>query len=460
MKDQGIFKLDETELLDEVNQGHIKFAVIGLGRIGLPTASMIAKSKIPTVGIDININLVEKINQGKVLVNDEPGLEEILNEVIKNEFLKATSELEEGIKNADVIVCCLPTPIKKESNSTNYEFLIKGFKSISKVMKKNVLIIIESTVGPNVIEKQIIPTIEQISGFRAGIEFGIVSCPERANPFTIIKDFDKIPRVIGGINKKSTRIAEIIYNKVFNTDIVTVSDCKTANAVKVVENVFRDVNVAFMNEIAIYCDKLGIDVIELLDACKTKYNFLPHYPGIGVGGPCLPVNPYQLFDHFPNNDSLEIVKIARKINSEMPNYTIKVLLDTINEIGKKINECQITILGVSYKPNVKDIQHSPIKIIVKYFEENNIKIKIYDPLFKDENVFSIKCEKNILDSIDNSDAIILCTAHDEFFDFNFSSIVKKMKKLPIFIDGRNMLTIKKINDLGMRYKGIGRSQLI
>ena len=269
-------------------------------------------------------------------------------------------------------------------------------------------------------------------------------------------DFNKIPRVVGGIRDKSTKFAAKLYQFVFKIEVVSVKNCKTANAVKVVENVFRDVNVAFINEIAVFCDRIGIDVNELIKGCSTKYNFIPHFPGPGVGGPCLPVNPYQLLDAPESKDILQVVRTARKINSEMPNYVIELLTDGLNEINKDSKNISVGILGISYKPNVGDIQLTPIKEVIEKLKKMNFKIKIFDPFFINKDFCSIKTEDSFENTVSNCDVLILGTDHDEFLDMDYNKLKTLMNTSGIVIDTRGKLSASKIREVGLIFRGIGR----
>jgi len=455
VENKGILDLENEEFIKKIQSNDIKISVIGLGRIGLPTAVAIARSNLHTIGVDINQKVVEYANKGKLIVDDEPGLEESLQEVIKKEKFFATTEINESVNDADVIIVCLPTPLEIDFKKTNYQFLFNGCSQIAKIMKKKSLIIIESTVGPGIVENEIIPILEKESKLKAGIDFGIVSCPERANPSTILTDFNKIPRVVGGINEKCTYFAAELYQFIFKIEVITVKNCKTANAVKVVENVFRDVNVAFINEIAIFCDRMGIDVNELIKGCKTKYNFIPHFPGPGVGGPCLPVNPYQLLDAPESKDILQVVRTAREVNSQMPKYVIELVIDAIKETSKKSENITVGILGISYKPNVGDVQLTPIKEVVEKLKLKNFKIKIFDPYFIDKEFLTIKIEQNIKDLASECDVIILGTDHDEFLKINFKELKKIMKLPGIIIDTRGKLSSVEIRNEGLIFRGIG-----
>jgi len=457
IENKGILDLDFDEFKKKVQDNTIKISVIGLGRIGLPTAVAIARSNLFTIGVDINKEIVNFTNLGKLRINDEPGLQEALEQVIKNKKFLATTKIDEGVNDADIIIVCLPTPLDSNSKKTEYQYLLNGCSQIANNLRKKSLIIIESTVGPEIVENEVIPILEKESNLECGKGFGVASCPERANPSTILTDFNKIPRVVGGINEKCTNFASFLYEFIFKINVVRVKNCKTANAVKVVENVFRDVNVAFINEIAIFCDRIGIDVNELIKGCETKYNFIPHFPGPGVGGPCLPVNPYQLLDAPESENILQLVRTARKINLKMPDYVIELIEDVLKERNKKYDELTIGILGISYKPNVGDIQLTPIKDVVKKLQNMKFKIKIFDPYFVKKEFLSIKIEESFENLIKNCDIIILGTDHNEFLKIDYNFLKNQMNSLGILIDTRGKLSSTQIKNAGLTYRGIGTS---
>lgn len=456
-ENKGILDLEIEEFEKRLQNSAVKISVIGLGRIGLPTAVAIARANLHTIGVDINQEIVEFVNRGKLRINDEPGLEEALQKVIENKKITATTKISESVNEADIIIVCLPTPLENDSKKTNYQYLLKGCSEIAKFMKRNSLIIIESTVGPGIVENEVIPVLEKESNLVAGKDFGVSSCPERANPSTILTDFNKIPRVVGGIDDESTKFASKLYQFVFKIEVISVKNCKTANAIKVVENVFRDVNVAFINEIAIFCDRIGIDVNELIEGCKTKYNFIPHFPGPGVGGPCLPVNPYQLLDAPESKDILQVVRTAREVNSQMPEYVIELLTNALKEISKNSEDITIGILGISYKPNVGDTQLTPIKEVVQKLKQMNFKIKIFDPYFINKEFFSIKIEENFENAVTDCDVLILGTDHDEFLNIDYKVLKNLMKSPGIVIDTRGKLSPVEIRNVGLIFRGIGRS---
>ncbi len=452
-----IMSLTSDQINGLIKDHKIKVAIIGVGRIGLPTAISFANSGLETIGVDINKNLVEKINQQIFPLEDEPGMKEIFEHVISNKKLSATTNIQDALSQVDVVVLSLPTPMNNE-NIPDYSALESVARDLNTFLLPNSLVVVESTVEPGFVENTFIPIIEgKDKKFEAGKSFGIGVCPETANPGEILKDFQTLPRLVGGINEKSSQIISSIYDHVFHVDLIQMPNCKTANAVKLTTNVFRDVNIAFVNELSLLFEKLNIDVFTVLDAAKTKYNFQVHYPGCGVGGPCLPVNSYQIINSarsFPSNLT-RLVSTAREINEQMPFHTVDLLNDALKSSGQTIENSTIGILGVSYKPNVKDIQISPSEKIISKLKSLGCKIKIYDPYFISSNVFTINTENNSEDIIKNSDAILVLTAHKEFFSINPEIFSRFMQK-PIVVDTRGIFDPSELNKLKIIYRGIGR----
>ena len=373
----------------------IRVCVVGIGRIGLPTALLFAKSGLDTIGVDINENLVQNINSGIYPLKDEPGIEEIFNDVIKNKKFSATTKIEDAVPNADLILLSLPTPMDG-NNIPDYSALRSVATQLSEILSPNSLVIVESTIEPGFIEDEIVSIISKSRRLKIEENFFIGVCPENANPGEILHDFTNLPRLVAGINNDVTKIIKIIYNFVFPVEIVEMPNCKTANAVKLITNVFRDVNIAFVSELSLMFEKLGIDTMKVLEAAKKKYNFQVHYPSSGVGGPCLPINSYQFLNSARRiGVKLSIIESSRKINEKMPDHVVELTSDAFKESNKSIQNSEILILGVSYKPNVKDIQLSPAKYIIKKFQNLGANVHVYDPYFPSENVFGIKVEENL-----------------------------------------------------------------
>ena len=309
----------------------LRVCVIGIGRIGLPTALSFAKSGLETIGVDINKQLVDDINSGKFPLKDEPGYEDIFHSVIKNQKFSATTNIEDAVPISDLVLLSLPTPMD-ENNIPDYTALRTVASNLAEILSVHSLVIVESTIEPGFIEDEMVSLISKSGRLTIEENFFIGVCPENANPGEILHDFTNLPRLVGGINPDIAKIIKAIYNFVFSVELIEMPNCKTANAVKLTTNVFRDINIAFVSELSLMFEKLGIDTNKVLEAAKKKYNFQIHYPGAGVGGPCLPINSYQLLNTAKRTGSnLSIIEYGRKINEQMPQHVIDLTLDAFNE---------------------------------------------------------------------------------------------------------------------------------
>ena len=432
----------------------IRVCVVGIGRIGLPSALSFAKSGLTTIGIDINESLVQKINDDNFPLKDEPGYEEIFHDVIKNKTFSATTKIEEGITESNLILLSLPTPMD-ENNIPDYSALANVAKQLSQLLQPNSLVIVESTVEPGFIEDEMIDMISNNDRLDVEKNFFIGVCPENANPGEILHDFTNLPRLVGGINQDISKVIQLIYSFVFGVELIEMPDCKTANAVKLTTNVFRDVNIAFVSELSLMFEKLGIDTMKVLEAAKKKYNFQVHYPGAGVGGPCLPINSYQLLNTAKRlGSNLSIIESGRKINEKMPEHVINLTLDAFNECNKTIQDSSILILGISYKPDVKDIQLTPAEQVINKLQDLGVKIHIYDPYFKSKKVFGITVAENIENVISTVDASIILTAHDEFKKIEIALFSKMLN--PILIDTRGIIDPLLAKNEKLIFRGLGR----
>ena len=442
------------EVKDSLTSKSLNVCVIGIGRIGLPTALSFASAGLQTIGVDINEKLVDSINAGNFPLKDEPGYEEIFDKVRKNGNFSTTIDIKEAVPKSDLILLSLPTPMD-EKNIPNYSALESVGKQLSHILQPNSLVIVESTIEPGFIENDLINILEKAGRLHAEKNFTIGVCPENANPGEILHDFTNLPRLIAGINNDVTKIIQMIYNFVFPVELIEMPNCKTANAVKLTTNVFRDINIAFVSELSLMFDKLGIDTIKVLQAAKKKYNFSVHYPGSGVGGPCLPINSYQLLNTARRTGTkLNIVESSRKINEKMPDHVIELTSDAFKECNKSIQNSEILILGVSYKPNVKDIQLSPAKHIIKKFQDLGANVYIYDPNFSSSEVFGIMVEENLDNILSKMDAAIIVTAHDDFKKIEISSFAKM--KTPILIDTRGIIEPQSTKHHNIIFRGLGR----
>ena len=342
--------LNNSEIQDCLTNQSLKIGVIGIGRIGLPTALCMANSGLETIGIDINQKLVNMVNSKEYPLKDEPEFDKIFESVISQKKFSATTDIVEAIPKCDVIILSLPTPMDNQ-NVPDYTALLEVGRSLNTLLVNGQIVIVESTVEPGFVENELLNSIEgSEKSLESGVDFHLAVCPETANPGEIMKDFQKLPRLVGSIDAKTSSIVSALYTHVFSVELIQMPNCKTANAVKLTTNVFRDINIAFVNELALLFEKLGIDTYTVIDAAKRKYNFQPHFPGPGVGGPCLPVNSYQYLNSSKKIDQnlLKIVQEARRINEYMPQHVVDLLIDAFSESNRKLDNSTIALLGISY----------------------------------------------------------------------------------------------------------------
>ena len=405
----------------------MKVAIIGLGYVGLPLALLLKKKRIDVIGIDIDKKKNELINQQ---ISPIKG-------IILYEKIESTDDFNK-INDRDVIVVCVPTPINEE-NKPDFNPLINSAKEISKYFKENALIVIESTVSPGACEEIVKP----ILGKR---KYLLAHCPERIDPGNRKFNVENIPRVVGGVDKESLDKAYSFYKLIIDAEITKLSSLKAAEATKIMENSFRDINIAFINEMAKSFDKLGIDILEVIKGASTKpFAFLPHYPGCGVGGHCIAVDPYYLIERAREDGfNHKFLLLAREINNSMPKYTVSKLLRGLREINKKIEDVKITVLGLAYKANIDDIRESPALKIIEELKKINANFIAYDPYLLERS------DAKKLDEALSSDVLIIATSHNEFLN-----IYDRLKNIKLIIDGRNCLDKEKIPK-NIIYKGIGR----
>ena len=422
-----------------------KVSVIGLGYVGLPLALAIVKSKkYIVVGYDISEKQVKKILEKECPITDEKAQEDL-----KELELHATTN-EKEIEGSDYYIICVPTPVL-DDYTPDYTPVINATTTISKYLKKGETVILESTVNPGTCEEILLPILEKGSGLKAGKDFNIAMCPERINPGDPKWSVYNIPRNIGSLIPSKTKEVADFYRSFLEGNINEVSSIKIAEATKIVENTFRDINIAYVNELAKSFDVMGIDLIETLRAASNKpFSFMVHWPSRGVGGHCIAVDPYYLikraaqsgFDH-------KFLKMAREVNNSMPKYTVLRLQEALNEVKLPVNGTNISLLGLSYKEDIADLRESPCLEIMDILKGMGANLTVYDPYVKDmSNVETLD------DALDKCSAVVISTAHRVFGDL--TQEICKRDNILVVIDGMNKLDKEKIIKSGKIYRGIGR----
>ncbi len=454
-----------NQITKRVNDKDVTICVIGVGTIGLPLATFLADKGFSVRGLDVSPKRVEQINSGTVVYE----YQDMLKKVTSNGKLKATTDPEKALENVEVVFVCVPTPLNTK-NEMDISNLYDVSKKISPHLKKGMMLIFESSVAIGT-TKQVSKNIEKITELRFGKELGLAYCPERYNPTPMKKNkqdlefnteargesfsVDKISRVVGGIDEKSTKIAKLFYSEFISTEVSELSSIEAAEATKLLENIFRDVNIALVNELAKIYPKFGLDVFEIINAAKTKpFAYMPHYPGAGVGGECIPVDTWYLISQAEKlGIDSKLMKTARMVNDSMPEYVIELLEEELKKINKKINSSKITVLGLCYKKNIPDIRLSPTFPLVEKLTFKNAETVICDPVY--EGIKSPIRLTPMNESFKDSDAIVLMTDHDDFIKIDFAKIKNEMRS-HIVIDGRNLFKDKKLVELGFRYRVVGK----
>jgi len=426
------------------NQSNKTVSIVGLGYVGLPLALLADNNGYKVIGIDTDAKKVEFINK-KV----SPFVDEDISKQIKDSSITATSDFS-AIKNSSVIVICVPTPVY-EDHMPNLEPVENACKSIAPHLQKGQLIILESTVNPGVSEEIVLPILEKESGLKGGVDFFLAHCPERINPGDKKWNVENIPRVVGSLEEKGLQMALDFYRSIISGEIKPMGSLKEAEAVKIVENSFRDVNIAFVNELAMSFSRLGIDVVKVIEGAATKpFAFMAHYPGCGVGGHCIPVDPYYLIDYAKKNGfSHDFLKLARRINNNMPEFTAEQTKQRLAEKEITINGARVAVLGLAYKSEIGDCRESPSFEIIKHLEKLGANVVSFDPFVLDKST-----AKTLDEAVNGAEAVVIATAHNVFKELTPEYFLQNGVK--VIIDGRNCLPKEKFIEAGIVYKGIGR----
>lgn len=415
-------------LLNKIKDKTVKIGIIGLGYVGFPLLELSDKKGFRVNGFDLDKKKVD---------------------AIVNKGFSASLNADDVLTDVDCYIICVPTPVDVD-HKPDLSFVENACETISAYLEENNLVVLESTVSPGTTEEVVIPLLEQ-SGLSAGSDFYVAHCPERIDPGNKKWNVNNIPRVVGGVNQESTDIAYEFYSQILDGKVKKLSSLKNAEATKIVENTFRDINIAFVNELAASFDKIGIDTKEVIDAAATKpFGFLAHYPGCGVGGHCIAVDPYYLIERAEKKGfNHRFLKLAREINNSMPQYTVDKVIKGLNQIGKSVKNSNIAVLGLAYKGGVSDTRESPAYEIIKKLKELEGNLTIYDPYVSEESTV-----ETLDEALNNKDCIVIVTDHPEFKEINGKML--KIKNVKVVIDGRNIFNKEKICQKGIIYQGIGR----
>lgn len=396
-------------LSDKIKLRTAKVAVIGLGYVGLPLAVELAKSHFSVTGIDLDRERVSKIRQGVSYISDVSA--ESLTNVVKSGELSATEDFS-VLDKMDVVVICVPTPIS-QSKTPDLSYVVAAAKNVTKHIHSDQLIVLESTTHPGTTEEVVLPILES-SGLLVGQDFYLAFSPERVDPGNREYSIRNTPKVVGGVTKRCGKIAELLYSSVAEK-VVLVSSPKVAETTKLFENVFRNVNIALVNELSILCQKMGISVWEVVDAASTKpFGFTRFNPGPGVGGHCIPVDPYYLAAKAKEYDfHSKFIESAGEVNENMPYFVADQISEALNKKGKATKGSKILILGVTYKKDIEDTRESPALKIIKSLQDKGAKVLYNDPYIKQLTVNGSQLNSKPLTRrlLNSADCTVIVTDH-------------------------------------------------
>jgi UDP-N-acetyl-D-glucosamine dehydrogenase len=386
----------QQDLLAKIEAKTARIAIIGLGYVGLPLAVEFARSGFHVTGVDVNPRKMAALNAGKSYIPDIAS--ETLAPLVAGGRLVGTTDYR-VLREADAISICVPTPLGK-SKDPDISYIVAATEEIGRYAHPGMLVVLESTTYPGTTEEIILPRMID-NGMEVGTDFFLAFSPERVDPGNSVWVIRNTPKVMGGVTSACLEVALALYRNAVDT-LVPVSSTQTAEMVKLLENTFRAVNIALVNEMAIMCDKLGVNVWEVIEAATTKpFGFMPFFPGPGVGGHCIPLDPHYLSWKLKTlNYNARFIELAGEINSHMPDYVAGRVADALNDEGKPVRGSRVVVLGVAYKPDIDDVRESPALDVIRLLQEKGALVSYHDPFIP-----SLAYEKLDLESVELAEAL-------------------------------------------------------
>ena len=432
---------EALSLENKINKKEARIGIVGLGYVGLPLVKTFLSKGFAVLGFDIDEKKVEMLNQAKSYIKHFTA-EELKTFLEKKKF-QATTDFR-LLTKADVIIICVPTPLDSHKNP-DLSYVLTTAEVISKHLRKGQLVVLESTTYPGTTEEEMLPLLEA-GGLKAGEDFFLAYSPERENPGDKVYTTEKIPKVVGGVTPRCRRVAKILYDQIV-VKTVPVSSPKVAEATKLMENIFRSVNIAMVNEMKMIFDRMGIDIWEVVEAASTKpFGFMTFLPGPGYGGHCIPVDPFYLAWKAKEVDHpTKFIELAGEINTLMPYYVVTKTIEALNKKGKSARGARILILGIAYKKDIDDQRESPALKIISLLQNKGAKVSYNDPYVpqsyghRDYPGLELKSVALTEKVLKKFDAVIIATAHS---DYDFEWIAENSS---LIVDTRNAINNKRNN---------------
>ena len=430
-------------------------SVVGCGRVGLATACLFAEAGFRVIGADANSRVVALLKKGKAPLS-EIGLEELLKKHMKNGSFTATRDIKEAASTSEVIVLVVPTQIDQKKKP-DYNHIERPAKEIGKGLHAGSLVIVASTTGLGIADTAVRETLEKASGLKAGIDFGLACSPTRSAPGRTLKDIITHSRVVGAINKRSLEVASLVLKAIVEGGIVKVRDMKTAEAIELFEKAHRDVNLALANDFARFCEKTGIDYLEVRKAANTQPYCHLSSPGMGNG--YYSKDSYLLLEEAENaNAKLGMLLTARKTNDAMPSHTLRLTREALRSCGKPLRRARISVFGVSPWPNVKESHGSSTKKLVSMLKKKGAFVQVYDPFFSPKELMELgyPTKSSLTKTVEGTDCIIIAAGHDRFRRLNLGRINVFVKNPAAIVDMGHVIDPARAERAKFVYRGLGR----
>lgn len=425
-------------------------AVVGAGYVGLPVACMFASKGIPTLAVDIDAARIDKINRGiSPIEGEEPGLAELISGAVKGGLLTATTDYPR-ISAADAIIVCVDTPIDETTLRPVLKILRSAARSVGEHMRHGALVSIESTLPPRTMQDVVIPTLEEASGMKVGKDFRLVHCPERVMPGRLLRNLSEYDRVLGGYDAPSVEAGKELYSIIMGGKLHT-ADLLHAEISKTLENAYRDVQIAFANEVALACEELGANAFEVRRLVNTCPFRDMHIPGAGVGGHCLPKDSWLFASSLKRFEPI-IITSAREVNERMPVHMVELVEDALAEAGRELASSKVAVLGLAFLRDSDDTRHSPALTIIDRLH-GRTELVVHDPYVA--RAYRVPLVRDLDDTLRGSDCLVIVTDHSCYRGLDLNEINSKMRT-PAIVDGRNLLSSEDCRGAGFVYRGIGK----
>jgi UDP-N-acetyl-D-mannosaminuronic acid dehydrogenase len=441
--------LSLQELGDKIRTRSSPIGVVGLGYVGLAVACKVAEAGFNVRGVDIVADKVADINAGiSPIQGREPGLSELVHHVTQDKRLTASTDAA-TLRTANVILIAVETPVEAETKLPKYKALRAALTSVGKVLQRGTLVIVESTIAPMTMTRLVAPTLESASGLKIDHDFYLGHCPERVMPGRLLQNLSEMSRVCGGSTPETAEVMAEFYRHIVKANL-DCTDMITAEIVKTAENAYRDVQIAFANELALICESAGTDVWRVRDLVNKSPGRNVHLPGAGVGGHCIPKDPWLLVSSMAGNRPARLIPTARAVNDSMPQHMVELVQDALGEVGVALENARVAVLGYAYLENSDDTRNSPSQPLVDLLRLSGAEVTIHDP-------YVPEYQGELTQMIRGTDALVVMVRHDQYLALNLTDLKPSMRH-SVIVDGRHVFDPLSSRQAGFIFRGVGRGE--